>query len=177
MPVSIHKIIRSHRRSLALQITQDGLLVVRAPRLLSQPRILNFVEEKSSWIEKKVREAVRRAQTAPAPLSPDEEKKLKALARDAFIERACLYAGKMGVDFKHIRLNSAKTRWGSCGPQGNLSFNWKLIQAPTPILDYVVVHELAHLIEANHSPRFWAKVGEYFPDYKMAKRWLKENRL
>jgi len=173
----VHRTIRSRRRTLALQITEEGHLVVRAPRSLNDTQIRRFIEEKTDWIERKIRQISARALTAPAPLSPEEEKKLKFLARDAFIERSCLYAAKMDVSFEKIRLNSAKTRWGSCGPHGNLSFNWKLIQAPTEILDYVVVHELAHLIERNHSPRFWAKVAEFCPGYKSAKRWLKENKL
>lgn len=177
MAIVIHRTIRSRRRSLALQITQEGQLVVRAPRLLSQSQILRFVEEKSAWIEKKFRQAARRAQTVPPALTAHEEQQLKSLARDAFIERACLYAKKMGVEFKQIRLGSAKTRWGSCSPKGNLNFNWRLINAPTDVLDYVVVHELSHLIERNHSARFWTKVGEFCPRYQSARRWLKENRV
>ena len=177
MPVTIHKMVRSKRRSLALQVTEEGFLVVRAPRSLSEREVLRFVEEKSPWVEKKVRQAVERAGTAiPAP-GPAEKKRLKTLARDAFIERSCLYASRMGVQFEKIRLSSAKTRWGSCSLKGSLSFNWKLIQAPVEVLDYVVVHELAHLVEHNHSPRFWAKVAEFFPGYQQAKLWLKSNRL
>jgi hypothetical protein len=177
MPIAIHKMVRSKRRSLALQVTEEGLLVVRAPRSLSEREIFRFVEEKSRWVEKKMHQAAAHAGTAiPAP-GPAEEKNLKTLARDAFIERSCLYASKMGVQFEKIRLSSAKTRWGSCSLRGSLSFNWKLIQAPVEILDYVVVHELAHLAEHNHSPRFWAKVAEFFPDYKQAKLWLKTNKL
>ena len=177
MPLTIHRTVRSRRRSIALQVTEEGFLVVRAPRMISQRDIFRFVEEKRLWIERKVREAALRARSAPPPPSPEEEKRLKVLARDAFIERACLYAEKMGVRFEKIRLGSARTRWGSCGPRGTLSFNWKLIQAPTEVLDYVVIHELAHLVEHNHSPRFWAKVAEHCPDFRTAKRWLKENRL
>ena len=177
MPITIHRTIRSRRRSLALQITEEGHLIVRAPHSLKEREILRYLEEKSAWIVKKVREAHERARTAPPPLTLEEEKKMKVLARDAFIERVCLYAGKMNVDFKKIRLNSAKTRWGSCGPQGNLSFNWKLIKAPAEVLDYVVVHELSHLIVRDHSARFWAKVSEFCPHYRSARRWLKENRI
>ncbi len=177
MPTAIHKIIRSRRRTMALQITDEGFLVVRAPVFVSDAKILSFIRQESAWIEKRIRRALERAKTAPAPLTAEEEKKLKDLARDAFIERACLYAGKMGVTFEKIKLSSAKTRWGSCSPKNNLNFNWRLIQAPTEILDYVVIHELAHLLERNHSPRFWAQVARYCPHYKTARRWLRENRL
>ncbi len=177
MPVTIHRTVRSRRRSIALEVTEEGLLVVRAPHALTERDIFLFVEEKRRWVEEKVRRAAELARTAPPPRAPEEDKRLKVLARDAFIERACLYAGKMGVRFEKIRLSSARTRWGSCGRSGNLSFNWKLIQAPADVLDYVVVHELAHLVEHNHSRRFWAKVAEFCPGYRAAKHWLKSNRL
>src|SRR5688572_8684800 len=109
----IHRMVRTRRRSLALQITEEGFLVVRAPRFLSEARIARFIEEKRGWIEKKIVEAVERAQSGPPALPPDEETRLKTLARDAFIERSCFYAAKMGVRFEKIRLNSARTRWGS----------------------------------------------------------------
>ncbi|HTL71230.1 MAG TPA: SprT family zinc-dependent metalloprotease [Candidatus Eisenbacteria bacterium] len=177
MPPTIHETVRSRRRTLALQITEEGRLVVRAPRHVSDSEIRRFVREKSAWIDRMAARAAERARTAPPPLSPEEEKSLKVLARDAFIERACRYAARMGVTFRRIRLMSAKTRWGSCGPGGNLSFNWRLIRAPLDVLDYVVVHELAHLVEPNHSPRFWSKVAEYCPAFRDAKLWLRRNRL
>jgi len=158
MPPTIHETVRSRRRTLALQITEEGRLVVRAPRHVSDSEIRRFVREKSAWIDRMAARAAERARTAPPPLSPEEEKSLKVLARDAFIERACRYAARMG-------------------PGGNLSFNWRLIRAPLDVLDYVVVHELAHLVEPNHSPRFWSKVAEYCPAFRDAKLWLRRNRL
>ena len=150
---------------------------MRAPKFLSDRQIARFISEKSEWLDKKIHEVTERAKTAPVALSAAEEKELRERARDAFIERSCLYASKMGVRFEKIRLNSARTRWGSCGPKGNLSFNWRLIQAPVEILDYVVIHELAHLIERNHSKRFWAKVAEFCPNYHAARDWLKKNKI
>ena len=79
------------------------------------------------------------------------------------------------MDYGRIAIKAAKTRWGSCSAQGNLNFHWKLILMPPAILDYVVVHELAHRIEMNHSPRFWTQVERILPDYRERRRWLKEN--
>lgn len=90
-------------------------------------------------------------------------------------ERTAFYAGQMGVVYGQIRLKEQKTRWGSCSSRGNLNFNWKLIMAPPEILDYVIVHELCHLKEMNHSSRFWQAVGEVLPDYRMRRCWLKEH--
>jgi predicted metal-dependent hydrolase len=81
----------------------------------------------------------------------------------------------VGVDYRRITIRSQKTRWGSCSSSGNLNFNCLLLLAPPEVLDYVVVHELCHRKEMNHSPRFWAEVGRVLPDYKKRNKWLKEN--
>ena len=91
------------------------------------------------------------------------------------MERAAYFAGIMNVTYGTLRLSSARTRWGSCSARGNLNFHWKLILMPPEILDYVVVHELAHRKEMNHSARFWAIVESVLPDYKERRQWLKEN--
>ncbi len=85
------------------------------------------------------------------------------------------YATVMNVDYKTITLSNAKLRWGACTGTNELSFNWRLIMAPLDIMDYVVVHELAHIFEKNHSKKFWALVFKYCPDYKLKRKWLKVN--
>ena len=79
----------------------------------------------------------------------------------------------MGVTYGRITIRAAKTRWGSCSGAGNLNFHWKLILMPDEVLDYVVVHELAHRKQMNHSPAFWAEVEKVLPDYRERRRWLK----
>jgi predicted metal-dependent hydrolase len=98
-------------------------------------------------------------------------------AKHLFRERLDLYAPRMGVNYNSLSLSSAGTRWGSCTVGGNIRLNWKLIHYPLALLDYVVVHELAHLREMNHSPRFWAEVGKIFPDYDGAKAALKKRSV
>jgi predicted metal-dependent hydrolase len=98
-------------------------------------------------------------------------------AKRLFRERLDLYAPRVGVSYSSFALSSAGTRWGSCTVAGNIRLNWKLIHYPLALLDYVVVHELAHLREMNHSPRFWAVVGEVFPDYDGAKAALKKRSV
>jgi predicted metal-dependent hydrolase len=98
-------------------------------------------------------------------------------ARRVFGERLDLYAPRVGVRYKAFALSSAGTRWGSCTVAGNIRLNWKLIHYPLALLDYVVVHELAHLREMNHSPAFWAVVGEVFPDYDGAKAALRKRSI
>lgn len=94
-------------------------------------------------------------------------------ARTILTDRVQIYAAEAGIQYFNITITSANTRWGSCSSEGNLSFSWKLIMAPQEVVDYVVVHELAHRKEMNHSPRFWAVVEDIMPDYKEYKTWLR----
>jgi predicted metal-dependent hydrolase len=96
-------------------------------------------------------------------------------ARSVISERVKLYAARHGFKYRKIRITSARTRWGSCSSMGNLNFTWRLVMAPPEVIDYVVVHELAHLQVNNHSKEFWNQVGCIMPDYKKRLRWLKEN--
>jgi predicted metal-dependent hydrolase len=99
----------------------------------------------------------------------------QAQARRVLAERADWYARRMGVTYTKIRISSAETRWGSCSSRGTLSFTWRLVMAPLPVIDYVVVHELAHLVERNHGTKFWAQVQLILPDYRLQSQWLKSN--
>jgi predicted metal-dependent hydrolase len=90
-------------------------------------------------------------------------------------ERVEFFARKYGFQVEKIRISSARTRWGSCSARGTLSFTWRLVMAPLEVIDYVVVHELCHLKELNHSKSFWAQVGEILPEYKLCRQWLKQN--
>jgi len=90
-------------------------------------------------------------------------------------ERVDFYSDKMGLSYKSLRISSAKKRWGSCSGKRNLSFSWRLILAAPEIIDYVVIHELAHLKQHNHAKTFWLYVESILPNYKTPKKWLKEN--
>ena len=101
----------------------------------------------------------------------------KRLARAAIVERVDYYIAALGVNYSSIRIKDQKTRWGSCSKQGNLNFNWRIVMAPSDIIDYVVVHELCHLIQMNHSKKFWHLVESHIPDYRERRRWLKQNSI
>ncbi len=103
------------------------------------------------------------------------EKWYKAAARKILTERTRFYAQKFGLKYQKIRISSARTRWGSCSSRGTLSFTWRLVMAPLDVVDYVVVHELAHLRHPNHSAAFWAEVAGMMPDYQTHRDWLKKN--
>lgn len=98
-------------------------------------------------------------------------------ARDIVNERIAMYSQKMGVQPAKIVIKQQKTRWGSCSTKKNININWRIIMAPIQVVDYVIVHELAHLKEMNHSTRFWSLVGNVMPDYKEYRDWLKENGI
>ena len=95
--------------------------------------------------------------------------------RRIFAERAAYWNAQFGFSYGRIAIRDQKSRWGSCSRQGNLNFNWRLLLAPLAALDYIVIHELAHLKEGNHSPRFWALVAEKCPDYRQHRDWLRRH--
>lgn len=99
----------------------------------------------------------------------------KDRAYEIISERVKQYAHQYGFTPKQVKINSAKTRWGSCSHAGSLNFTWRLVMAPLDVIDYVVIHELAHLRVKNHSPKFWKVVEEIYPDYKKYRKWLREN--
>ena len=134
-----------------------------------------FFMEKESWILKHLTKAVENAEPAPPPLPEQERRRYMELARDIFTRKTAYYAAVMNVTYGRITIREQKTRWGSCSSKGNLNFNWRLIFAPEEVLDYIVVHELAHRKEMNHSPAFYRVVASVMPDYKGSQEWLREH--
>lgn len=174
-------LIRSARKTVAIQISAEGEVTVRAPRRCSSRVIDNIVAEKRDWILKKQNEIRGRAgflqeQERQQPrISEAEQIRYRKLAGQVLARKVEHYARQMQVTFGRITVRDQKTRWGSCSAKGNLNFNWRLVLAPEEVLDYVVVHELAHRKEMNHSQRFWSQVENVMPDYRSRRLWLKEN--
>ena len=168
-----YRVIRSSRRTVSLQIVPGGEVLVRCPKRMPNGDIRRFVESKSGWIEKHLEK-----QTAAARLPAFSDGQLQALAsqaRQTVLERAAYFAPLVGVTYGRITIRSQHTLWGSCSGKGNLNFNCLLMLTPPEVLDYVVVHELCHRKEMNHSARFWAEVGRVLPDYEIRRKWLREN--
>lgn len=176
-----YKLIRSQRKTLGMEIGRNGL-IIRAPMKASEADIRSFIQRHSSWIEKhlKAREA-RSAASAEAEtqrmpmLTEAEMRELAARAREVIPERVRHYAPLVGVAYGRITIRSQRSKWGSCSSKGNLNFNCLLMLMPPDVVDSVVVHELCHLKEMNHSPRFYAEVKRVFPDYDRSNAWLKKN--
>lgn len=167
------ELIRSKRRTLAIQVTSDGRVVVRAPIRYPVSEINRFIGEKADWIDRhleKVRDIEKKE-----PITKQEVKYLVTKAKRVIPPKVEYYAKLIGVDYGTITIRMQKSRWGSCTAKGNLNFNCLLMKTPDEVIDYVVVHELCHRKEMNHSPRFWAEVEKILPDYKKRKSWLKAN--
>lgn len=159
---------------MALTVKQDGRIVVRAPYGIRKGAADAFVTNHREWIASRQREYEKLLREKPSYTEEERRAGIEAAAR-ILSEKCRYFSERMGVGYGRITIREQKTRWGSCSARGNLNFNWKLALMPETIQDYLVVHELAHRREMNHSPAFWAVVESQIPDYKERRRWLKEN--
>ena len=166
-----YRLVRSDRKTVSLQIMPEGELVVRAPKAMKRGEIDRFVESKRGWVEKHL----RNVELEVPRMTQAEFEELVRQALEVIPRVAARFAPVVGVTYGHITIRNQRTRWGSCSSQGNLNFNCLLLRAPQEVLEYVVVHELCHRKEMNHSPKFWAEVERVLPNYRESKRWLKEN--
>lgn len=166
-----YRIVRSARKTIAIQITPAGEVIVRCPARMRAGDIERFVESKRGWIESHL-------EKIGPKLPPFTEEEIAAMAKQVkriIPERVAYFAPLVGVSYGRISIRSQRTRWGSCSSKGNLNFNCLLALAPPEVLDYVVVHELCHRREMNHSSRFWTEVERILPGYRQSLQWLKEN--
>lgn len=184
-----YELIRSRRRTIAIEIDLNGTIRVRAPYNVGNMRIRQFVEDKSGWIGKTLDKVEERKRKAGAGLGDDgvissddlpplTEADIRTLTEEAkaVIPAKVAYWAKMaGVTYGRITIRHQRSRWGSCSTKGNLNFNCLLMQAPVEILDYVIIHELCHRRHMNHSREFWDEVAGLCPEYKARRRWLREN--
>ena len=169
------RLIRARRKTLSIRITQEGNLEIRAPLGMPKGEIEAFLKEKAQWIEThRAKVLAEYAQGQEAPLGEEEILTLAEQMRQRLPEKLNRHAASMGVTFGNVTIRCQQTRWGSCSSRGNLNFNCLLMLAPPEVLDYVVVHELAHRKQMNHSALFWREVERECPDYKKSLRWLKD---
>lgn len=170
-----YELIRSGRKTLSLEVKTGGKIVVRAPYRLSKKRIEQFLFEKEEWIlatQRKVLERDKKTSDIDK-LSEAELMMLKKEAKKELTRLAEEYAYIMGLTYNRISVRAQKSRWGSCSREKNINFNCLLMLAPEAVQRYVVVHELCHLWEMNHSQKFWAQVSTFCPDWKIQRSWLK----
>lgn len=173
-----YTLVLSNRKSLGIEIKPGGEIIVRAPKRATKHWIMSCVEEKKDWIYHSYLSQKDKKAQAPEPDSPRYQalkKRYVEAAKEYIPKRVEFYHSFTGGFYKKITIRDQKTRWGSCSSNGTLSFNYKLMLAPPRVLDYVVVHELCHLHHMNHSKEFWKAVENVIPDYKVHRKWLKEN--
>ncbi len=158
-----YRIVRSDRRTLAITVSKEGEVIVRAPRRAPILDIEAFIQKNEGWIQKHLEKAEK---SKMPPLSEEEIKALKKRAKELLPRLTAEWAAVMGVEYGRVTITSAKKRFGSCNSLGNICYSYRLLQFPMEAIEYTVVHELAHRLEMNHSKRFYAILSRYLPDYK-----------
>lgn len=175
------EIIRSKRKTIAIEITKKLQVLVRAPLRMLESDIQRFINKNTLWIEKHIKlmkekiEKLEQQEYNAIKLTAEEIRQLAEQALTVITERVVFYSQIMNVTIGKITIKNQVSRWGSCSNKGNLNFNCLLMLMPSDVIDYVVVHELCHRKEMNHSVKFWAEVAQVLPNYKVQKKWLKDN--
>lgn len=171
------EIVRSDRKTVALEITRELTVRIRAPKQMTDAELYAIAQKHEQWIEKHIEIQKRRVTARTAyDLTEEDAAALKAKARQVIPPKVEYYAKLMGVKPKSVKITSAHTRFGSCSGENALCFSYILMRYPEEAIDYVVVHELAHIKHHNHSRSFYALVGKYLPDYKRREKMLREDQ-
>ncbi|MCR4798082.1 MAG: M48 family metallopeptidase [Lachnospiraceae bacterium] len=173
------EVIHSKRKTISIEISDPEVVTVRCPRRCSDRDVMRFLKEKELWIYENLAKMARmqkEAKDAPQ-LSPSDIRRLAEEAAVKLPPMVRTWAERMGVTYGRITIRNQKTRWGSCSAKGNLNFNCLLMLQPEELQTYVVIHELAHRLEMNHSNAFWDIVSCYDPAYKIHRKQLKEAGL
>ena len=168
-----YTLIRARRRTMSLQLDREGKAIVRAPYGVKKEYIDRFVAAHESWLERA--RAKQRARRLAHPEPTDEERRaLIALAKEYLPMRVDYWSNIMDLTPTGLKITSARTRFGSCSGKNSICFSWRLMLYPSEAIDYVVVHELAHIRHHDHSPAFYALIEQYLPDWKTRMKLLKE---
>lgn len=171
-------VVRTNRKTVAIQVNSDLKVTVRAPRNASDKEIERILQKKEDWIRKSIEKMREKKALLEAEgiqyLTQEEIARLADQALEDIPKRVAYFAKIVGVTYGRITIRNQKTRWGSCSGKGNLNFNCLLMLAPPEVIDYVVVHELCHRKEMNHSKVFWNEVEKVLPEYRKQVQWLKE---
>lgn len=159
------KVVRSRRRTVSLSVEEGPVLFVKAPLSFGDAAVSDFIARHRRWIQNRIlamREKTRNSRVYSAGEIAAFREEARKLAVDGFAR----YAPRMGVVPTGLKITSAATRWGSCSAKNSICFSWHIALLPPAASDYIIVHELAHIREKNHGPRFYAEVAQILPDYK-----------
>ncbi|MDR0851066.1 MAG: M48 family metallopeptidase [Clostridiales Family XIII bacterium] len=167
---------RSKRKSLSIKITEDAALIVSAPMRMPVSEVERFVASKEQWIQRHIALAQKRWEARRALSSQIDDAtciRLKTEAETALRTRTAFFAAQMGVTPKSVRIGGARSRWGSCSADNRINYSWFVVFGGEELIDYLVVHELAHIRYHDHSEHFWALVESVLPDYRVRRKKLK----
>ncbi|MDX6518963.1 MAG: hypothetical protein QOF50_1809 [Gaiellaceae bacterium] len=167
--VQVRESARARRARIVVSPGRPPEVVV--PLRTSERTIRALLDQHEGWLARQL----ARTREPELALEPMTQREGRQRARSLLHELAAAEALRLGVSFERIAIRDQRTRWGSCSSRGTLSFNWRLVLAPPGVARYVVVHELCHLREPNHSPRFWQLVAAARPGYREERRWLAEH--
>ena len=168
-------IIRSNRKTIVIEVRPDGKVTVRAPYSMPYKEIENYIGRHADKIEQLMEKQRGRNREALPKYTAEEIEEATAKAKEIIPPRVKYYAEMLGVSYNRISIKTPKTRWGSCSSKKNLNFSALLVFMPEEIMDSVIVHELCHLKEMNHSKRFYDEILSIMPDYHEREKWLKTN--
>lgn len=168
-----YEIVRSRRRTMALEVRRDGAVLVRAPWSVPRSAIEKFVSARESWVIQQQEKMAQRRVLHPEP-SPEQAEHYRQMAREVLPVLVSRWSQTMGVCPAAVHITSARTRFGSCSGKNSISFSWRLMQYPPEAIEYVVVHELCHIRHHDHSAAFWAEVSRFLPDYRKRQSLLKD---
>jgi predicted metal-dependent hydrolase len=173
--MAIKYLLKRNLRTSNLRVTikEDGIVFVSAPMWLSVANLEDFLQRKSDWIAHKINLIKNQEAKIMLPKGKKDYLQNKEKARKIITQKTKEVCEKIGLQFTKIRIGNQKSRWGSCAKNGTLSFNYKLIYLPENLREYIIVHEVCHLKELNHSSRFWRLVDDSFPSRKECRKNLK----
>lgn len=167
--------ISKKARRYHLEMDWDHGLVVVVPERWNQRTVDVMIAQNGSWIERHTRRIGKEKTKDIDEVLAATDKIPETHIRRKFTEEVSYWAERVGVSFNRIAYRNQKSKWGSCSHDGNLNFNLKLAYAPAGVREYVIIHELCHLIHHNHSSRFWAEVAKHCPDFAIPRKWLRQN--
>ena len=167
--------IKSKRRTIGITVKPDGSVILRAPNSCSKKRAEEFLLRNLDWVEKaRARMLAKTQKELPEPFTEEELREIRQRAKSILPAMTKEIAGEIGVGFRAVHVRLQKSRWGSCSEQGNINLNGLLVLLPESVMRYVVVHELCHRRQMNHSNAFWAEVAKYQPTFRADRKYLRD---
>jgi predicted metal-dependent hydrolase len=162
-------------RRYVIRVRRDGSVRVTIPRGGSKQEARQFAERQRGWIEKHRAQVAQEQARIRESADPDVEREWRERAKRELPARLLELAAAHGLSVARVSVRNQRWRWGSCSRNGHICLNWRLARMPAPIRDYVMIHELMHLKQMNHSPKFWKLVAAACPDHEDARQWLREH--